>query len=221
MLGQVERERALSDLRRLTGEETLCVGSSCRLVVDRLTGGADLWWATEYISSTLASSGYSVSSQNWSSSGHSDRNIIAEKRGNRAPGEKIYVIAHADGVRRTTGERYPAADDDASGVTAILEAARVLSTGEYSRTLVLLFTTGEEQGALGARSHLNGLSPQELRSIKYAIDVDMVGYDGNGDTVMELWHGGDPPSMALAQVMADTIRAYEIGLTPHLVVGCG
>jgi Zn-dependent M28 family amino/carboxypeptidase len=85
----------------------------------------------------------------------------------------------------------------------------------------LLFTTGEEQGTLGVQSYIDQLTPQELGSIKYVVNVDMVGYDGNGDGVMELWHGGHTPSMALTQTMSDTIQAYQLDLSPGFVVGCG
>jgi Zn-dependent M28 family amino/carboxypeptidase len=102
-----------------------------------------------------------------------------------------------------------------------LELARILSSHTFSRTVVLLFTTGEEQGRLGALSYLNQLSPPELGSIKYAVDVDMVGYDGNRDGVMELWHGGHAPSMAVTEMMSETIRAYQLDLVPEFVVGCG
>jgi hypothetical protein len=221
MLGQVNRDRALSDLRRLTGEEPVCAGSDCYTITNRLTGSEGLLWATDYISKELVSLGYSVEFQNWSRAGNSDRNVIARKPGAYAPGEEIYFVAHVDGVKPSAEERFPAADDDASGAVDNLELARILSSHTFSRTVVLLFTTGEEQDRLGVRSYLDQLSPQELSAIKVAVDVDMVGYDGNGDGVMELWHGGHAPSMALTQMMRDTIAAYQLDLIPRFVVGCG
>src|SRR5690606_33440562 len=135
--------------------------------------------------------------------------------GKIAPEEEIYFVAHLDGVKPGAEERYPAAADDASGVVANLGMSRILSSHTFNRTLVLLFTTGEQQGTLGVQSYLNQLSPQELGSIKYAVDVDMVGYDGNGDGVMELWHGGHAPSMAVTQMMSDAIGAYRLRLVPR------
>jgi hypothetical protein len=99
--------------------------------------------------------------------------------------------------------------------------ARILSSHTFSRTVVLLFTHGRGTGQAGALSHLKRSSPPELGSIKYAVDVDMVGYDGNRDGVMGLWHGGHTPSMVVTQMMSETIRAYELRLTPRFVVGCG
>lgn len=47
---------------------------------------------------------------------------------------------------------YNGADDDASGVTAVLEIARALAQGPApKRTIMFLLTTGEEEGILGTR----------------------------------------------------------------------
>jgi Zn-dependent M28 family amino/carboxypeptidase len=174
----------------------------------------------DYLHDNLLSRGYSVEFQDWSRSGYADRNLIARKPGVISPTEEIYFVAHVDG-KKYVGERYPAADDNASGAVDNLELARVLSSQPFSRTVVLFFSTGEEQGLLGVKSYLAQLSPNELASIKYVVNVDMVGYDGNGDEVMQLWHDGHPPSLALTQMMSETIRAYQLNLAPLLIIGCG
>lgn len=221
MLAEVDPDRAIDDVRRLSGEEPIYADGGYYTITNRFTGSEGLHWATDYFSKELVSLGYSVTPQEWSRSGYTDRNLIAKKTGVLSPTEEIYFVAHVDGARRNTSERFPAADDNGSGCVDNLELARILSSHSFSRTVVLLFTTGEEQGRLGALSFLDQLSPAELNSIKYAVNVDMVGYDGNRDGVMELWHGGHAPSMALTEMMSDTIRAYELALTPKFVVGCG
>jgi len=221
MLGQVNKDRAVNDLRRLTGEEPICTSTGCYTAANRLTGGEGLHWAMDYIDEDLVSLGYSVELRDWSRSGKADRNLVARKVGVLAPTEEVYFVAHVDGVKLATEEQFPAADDNASGAVDILEVARVLSTYSFSRTLVLLFSTGEEQGALGVTSYLDQLSSEELSRIKYAIDVDMVGYDANRDGVMELWYGDHLPSLAVAQMMSETISTYQLDLAPSLLVGCG
>jgi hypothetical protein len=221
MLGQVNKDRAVNDLRRLAGEAPICTSSGCRTAANRLTGSEGLRWAMGYIYEDLVSRGYSVEFRSWAREGRSDRNLIARKVGVSAPTEEVYLIAHVDGIKLSGAERFPAADDNASGAVDILEVARVLSTHSFSRTLVLLFSTGEEQGALGVRSYLDSLSDKELSAIKVAIDVDMVGYDKNGDAVMELWYGDHPPSLAVTQMMSKTISTYQLDLAPDIVVGCG
>lgn len=220
MLGQVNEARVLDDLHQLTGEAPICVGGGCYTVTNRLTGSEGLQWAMDYIYTELVSLGYSVEFQNWSRSGRADRNVVARKTGVFSPTEEIYFVAHVDGVG-TGNERFPAADDNASGVIDLLELARIIRGHSFSRTVVLLFSTGEEQGTLGVKSYLAQLSPPESSSIKYVINIDMVGYDANGDGRMELWHGDHLPSLALAAVMSETISAYQLDLAPRFVVGCG
>lgn len=215
MLGKVNIERALNDLKQLTGEIPICTGSGCFTITNRLTGSTGLDWAREYVYEELVNLGYSVEVQNWSLSGYADQNIIATKPGETHPEEKIYVIAHLDSANS------PAADDNGSGVVDLLELARVFSGSTFSRTVVLLFSTGEEQGTLGVESYLSQLSLSELSAIQYAVNIDMIGYDANQDSVMELWHADDPPSLALTQTMMEIIQAYQFDLSPSLVVGCG
>jgi Peptidase family M28 len=219
MLGHVNKDRALIALHKLTGEEEICIDSDCYTIVNRLTGSEGLKWAQDYVSEELNDLGYSVEVRDWSLNGNADQNIIARKVGVISPAEAIYFIAHLDG-EGTGVQKYPAADDDGSGVVDLLEMARVLSSYSFERTVVLLFTTGEEQGTLGSQYYLNELTPGELSSIKYAVDIDMVGYDKNEDGAMELWDGGDPSSTPLTHMMSGIIETYQIDLSPQFVTGC-
>jgi hypothetical protein len=219
MLAEVDRDRAEDDLRRLTGEEPLCVASGCYTLTHRFTGSDELGWAMDYLYEHLEPLGYTVEFQNWSRSGYTDRNLIARKTGVLTPTEEIYLVAHVDGVKLSP-QPYPAADDNASSVVNGLELARVFSERDFGRTIVLLFSTGEEVGKLGVHEYLDALSPAELAAIKYVINRDMTGYDGNGDGLVNLAHGDHPPTLALAQVMSATIDIYELNLDQRIVAGC-
>jgi len=219
MLAEVDQERAEEDLRRLTGAEPLCISTGCYTISHRLTGSDELSWAMDYLYENLDSMGYTVEFHDWSLSGYSDRNLIARKTGVLTPTEEIYLVAHVDGVKRSE-QPYPAADDNASSVVNGLELARVFSNYQFNRTIVLFFSTGEEQGVRGTRAYLDDLSPDELAAIKYVINRDVTGYDANEDSVMELGHGDHPPSVALAQIISATIDAYQLELDPHVIPSC-
>ena len=220
MVGRIDKDRILTDLRRLTGEVPICTDNGCYTITDRLTGGEGLKWAKDYIYKELTDVGYSVEFQDWSLEGKADQNLIVRKPGIFFPGEEVYFVAHLDGAKKGAGSQFPAADDNASGAVDILELARIMSSYSFSRTLVLFFSTGEEQGALGVRSYLNKLTPEKLSSIRAVVNIDMIGYDNDRDGVMELWSGDHPPSLALTNVMSDTIRAYQLNLIPRIVTGC-
>ena len=91
----------------------------------------------------------------------SDRNVVGIVRGSdpSVADEVIVVGAHFDHVgvgRPVDGDSiYNGADDDASGVVAVLEAARDLASGTPPRrTVVFVLFTGEEVGGLGSRWYL-------------------------------------------------------------------
>ena len=215
MLRLIDIDRALNDLRQLTGISPTCNDKGCYTITNRLPGSEGLNWAKEHVYKQLDDLGYSVELQNWSRSGYADQNVIARKPGVLHPEEEVFFVAHID------GKNSPAADDNGSGVVDILELARVLNGYTFNRTVVMFFSTGEEQGSLGVDSYLDQLTPGELSAIRYVVNIDMVGYDANSDSVMELWHGDHPPSRALTQMIRDTIQDHLIDLKPDLVTGCG
>ncbi len=91
----------------------------------------------------------------------------------RLPGV-IVVGAHYDHI----GEKSPGADDNASGVAAMLQVARSLTSGKVAlrRDVLLVAFSGEEQGAAGADAFVKhpppGVSPKDIVAM---INLDMVG----------------------------------------------
>jgi hypothetical protein len=70
---------------------------------------------------------------------------------------------------------YNGADDDASGVTAVLEIARVLAAGPRPRrTVLFVATTGEEVGLLGTQWFI-AHPTYPLSSIQANMEVEMIG----------------------------------------------
>ncbi|MGV9775399.1 M28 family metallopeptidase [Streptosporangium sp. NPDC003464] len=77
---------------------------------------------------------------------------------------RVLLSAHYDGVGDDPDRRLPAAADNASGVAAVLEAARVLSATRMPTGLELLvaFLDAEEAGAWGSAHHAPTLPPDTL-----------------------------------------------------------
>ncbi|MFN7109127.1 MAG: M20/M25/M40 family metallo-hydrolase [Brevundimonas sp.] len=80
--------------------------------------------------------------------------VLAIQRGTTDPDRVIIISGHIDSrvtdVMDFTSDA-PGANDDASGVAAVLEAARVLSKHKFAATLVYAVLSGEEQGLLGGK----------------------------------------------------------------------
>lgn len=92
--------------------------------------------------------------------------------------EVILLSAHLDhvGQRGTEGDTiYNGADDDASGVTAVLELARLLSEGDRPRRTVMVVLFGsEETGGFGARDFL-AHPPVSLERVVANLEFEMIG----------------------------------------------
>jgi hypothetical protein len=80
-------------------------------------------------------------------------NVITTLRGSTTP-DRVYVVTgHYDSritdVFDATGDA-PGADDDASGVAAVLELVRVFATRPTEATIIFAAVAGEEQGTFGS-----------------------------------------------------------------------
>jgi hypothetical protein len=82
-------------------------------------------------------------------------NVIATLHGSQvdSPGRTYVVSGHLDSrvtdVLNGTSDA-PGADDDGSGVAAVLELARVMSTRHFDANIVFAVFSGEEQGTFGS-----------------------------------------------------------------------
>jgi acetylornithine deacetylase/succinyl-diaminopimelate desuccinylase-like protein len=80
--------------------------------------------------------------------------VLAVQRGTSDPDRVIVISAHMDSRNSDPldgkGDA-PGANDDASGVSAVLEAARILSAKKFPATIVYAVLSGEEQGLFGGK----------------------------------------------------------------------
>ncbi|MFB3855458.1 MAG: M20/M25/M40 family metallo-hydrolase [Vicinamibacterales bacterium] len=88
--------------------------------------------------------------------------------------ETILIVAHYDHLGDQEGRRYPGANDNGSGVAALLEAARAMAREKYARTVLFLAVGSEEQMMLGSYYYVaNPLRP--LATTRAVINLDMIG----------------------------------------------
>ncbi|MDP1913340.1 M20/M25/M40 family metallo-hydrolase [Brevundimonas sp.] len=103
--------------------------------------------------------------------------IVAIQRGTGDPNRVIIISGHIDSrvtdVMNFTADA-PGANDDASGVAAVLEAARVLSKHRFEATLVFAALSGEEQGLFGGKILADYAQTQGWR-VEANLNNDIVG----------------------------------------------
>lgn len=112
-----------------------------------------------------------------------------------------YVLAHLDSRATDPNDSAsdaPGANDDASGVAALIELARVLSRERLDATIVLMATSGEEQGLFGARLHAQAAKAagMDIRAVL------------NNDTI------GDPTG---SRTVKNEVRVFSEGLPLELL----
>ena len=93
----------------------------------------------DYIEKTLEAMDYTVSSQAYTVQGTSVRNLEAMLGGTSLADEIILIGAHYDTVRDS-----PGANDNASGVAALLEVARLLAAKPLARSVRFVAFVNEE-----------------------------------------------------------------------------
>ncbi|WP_242920065.1 M28 family peptidase [Pontibacter liquoris] len=95
-------------------------------------------------------------------------------------GQVIVITAHYDHVGTRNGEVYNGADDNASGVGALLAAATYFKAHKPTHTLVFAALDGEEQGLQGAKAFVEN-PPVPLGKILLNVNMDMLSINDKGE----------------------------------------
>lgn len=134
-------------LSPLTADEILLRGALEKhvMVLGEDIGERNVWHhnalqkAAVYIEETLQAFGYTVTLQEFEAKGKTVRNLEVEISGTRWPHEIVLIGAHYDSVHGS-----PGANDNATGVAALLEIARLLAENPPARTLRFVAFVNEE-----------------------------------------------------------------------------
>jgi hypothetical protein len=104
-------------------------------------------------------------------------NVVATLRGTTDP-DRVYVVSgHYDSMCTSPTNvtcDAPGANDDASGTSAVIELARVMSKRKFDATIVFMTVPGEEQGLLGA-THFAEQAKLKNTNIETMITNDIIG----------------------------------------------
>ena len=119
-------------------------------------------------------------------------NVVARIAGSERPDRVIVITAHYDHLGERNGQIFNGADDNASGVAAMLALAHVFAASPPRHTIVFAALDAEESGLRGAHAFVQD-PPLPLASIALNINLDMVGRNDAG----ELWVAGTHHTPAL------------------------
>ncbi len=130
--------------------------------------------AAGYIRREWAAQGYQVNSQHYLAFDVESENLEVSRRGKTRPEEIIVVGAHYDTI---TGS--PGADDNASGIAALLELSRLFAAAESARTIRFVAFVNEEPpfffwGQMGSKVYAEAAKARG-ENIRLMISLEMLG----------------------------------------------
>ncbi len=127
------------------------------------------WLRSQYLSFGYEES--QLSENAFSYGGKTTKNLILTKTGTKYPDTYVIVCGHYDTI---VG---PGVNDNGSGVSLILEVARILKDVPTEYSIKFINFSGEEQGLLGSQHYVstvvNGTTPK--MDIKLVFNIDQVG----------------------------------------------
>jgi len=153
-------------------------------IADIRTPGSPHWLAVQDLcAERLDEYGYEVELYDYGTG----VDVVGRRLGKTAPDQQVLVGAHYDHIAGCHG-----ADDNASGLAAALEIARVLALAEYDRTIIVACWDEEEDGLIGSEAYVQAAKAAG-DDILINFNYDMIGYyddSPNSQTV--------PPGFELA-----------------------
>ncbi|WLT30839.1 M20/M25/M40 family metallo-hydrolase [Geothrix sp. PMB-07] len=135
------------------------------------------------------------------------RNVLGMLKGSdpALAQEAVLIGAHMDHLGLPNGVLHPGADDNASGVSALLEILRTLAASPERprRTILIAFWTGEEEGKFGS-GHYTRHPRWPLAKTRAYLNLDMIGHP---------WLPADLNTLLTDSGMKDP-KAFLEGLDP-------
>ncbi len=134
----------------------------------RYTGSANCSAAARWIHDEFTAMGFPARFHEWRYAGFSSQNVVATLNG--SDNTEIILSAHYDCTPGSLG-----ADDDGSGIAAMMAAAEIMSQHTFNHTVRFIAFSGEEVGTYGSFCYAR----QAYRrgdDIRAVVNLDMVGY---------------------------------------------
>lgn len=153
----------------------------------RTTNGANAanWLAQKWTAMAAGRSDISVTQ--FTHSGYNQKSVIMTINGTDNGSEVIVMGGHLDSINMSgNGEtsRSPGADDDASGVASLTEAARAMIASGYKprRTIKIMGYAAEEAGLLGSKDIASSFKANNINVVG-VLQLDMTNYRGSSKDV--------------------------------------
>lgn len=147
--------------------------------------------ARDWIVNKFLSFGYTdVSYDSFDYNGRTCNNVICRKSGAVDPDNILVVGAHYDSFNQDSDPSIyaPGADDNGSGVAAVLELARVLKDIPMKKSIMFVAFSAEEVGLVGSSVVASNLYYSGAK-VEFMLNFDMIGFTADAQPDVALFHG--------------------------------
>ena len=169
----------------------------------RYTGSLECQISGDYLYNEFEKMGLFVEFHDWSFDEFDSRNVVATLNGSDTESDAIFLItAHYDTVKNS-----PGANDDGSGVAAVLAIASVCSKYSFNHTIRFICFSGEEVGTYGSLFYARD-SYEDEDNIIAVLNLDIIGYanSGYGGKIIRFHH--EKRSSWIAEFAQDISNKY-------------
>jgi len=158
MVSQVDQNKLLTTLQNIVGPRHYS------------TAPENLTAVRNYVSNAFNSANLQTEAQNFQFASTTMQNIIGRKPGAKDESITFIIDGHFDGVSGS-----PAADDNGSAVSGMLEALRILSQYSFEHSIRFIGFDAEELGLIGSSNYVQtGIKSYE--DIQGVLNLEMIGY---------------------------------------------
>jgi hypothetical protein len=192
--------------RQLCGDTACLIGGNPYTILSRHWNSAHNSMATQFIFEQFQAYGYTPYYMNFSATG---RNVYAKKIGTKYPNQQYIICGHFDNM--PSGSLAPGSDDNASGTSAVMEAARLLANIPTEYTVLFIAFDEEERGLYGSHAYAD-TAFNRGDSILFVFNYDMISWDGNNNYAIDLISNVN--SSSFSNIVRDVYNIYQ----PVLVV---
>lgn len=188
LLNRLDRDAFAADVKALVDVKT------------RYTYSDGAVKALDYCEKTFRDLGLAVKRLPFSGSGAKRDNLEAFQKGfDDANAGEVFIVGHLDSTSPKASTFAPGADDNGSGAAGVMAIARFMKGLNPRASVRYVLFLGEEQGMVGSKAYVAGLTPQELAKIRAVINMDMIGFDVKA-----------PPSVMLETASFNTQMADQM-----------
>lgn len=207
---QLTTEESLSLLnRQLSGDTSVTIDGGPYTIASRSSYSEGNPMAAQWIYEQLEELGYTTQYHSYSSTG---TNVVATKTGSDYPEQEYIICAHYDDMPE--GPLAPGADDNASGVCGVLEAARLMKNMDIPYTVKFIAFDEEEYGLIGSWAYAEEAANNN-DDILGVINLDMIAWDSDGD--LEYSVSSNDMSNDLKDDFITTQKIYEPDMNGNII----